>query len=53
MRIFADDNIVYREIKNTCDHALVQQDLTSLCEWAETWQLNFNIIKCYHLGITN
>lgn len=26
MRLFADDSIVYREIKNTCDHALLQQD---------------------------
>ena len=53
MRLFADDSIVYREIKNTRDHALLQQDLISLCEWAETWQLNFNISKCYHLGVTN
>ena len=53
MLLFADDSIVYREIKNTCDHALLQQDLASLCEWAETWQLNFNITKCYHFGITN
>ena len=26
MRLFADDSILYREIKNTCDHALLQQD---------------------------
>ena len=37
MRLFADDSIIYREIKNICDHALLQQDLISLCEWAETW----------------
>ena len=30
---------------------LLQQDLASLCEWAETWQLNFNITKCYHLKL--
>ena len=53
MRLFADDSIVFREIKNTCDHSLFQQDLASLCEWAETWQLNFNITKCYNLWITN
>ena len=35
MRLFADDKIVYREIKNHCDHALLQQDLASLCEWAK------------------
>ena len=53
MRLFADDSIVYREIKNIRDHALLQEDLISLCEWAETWQRNFNISKCYHLGVTN
>ena len=48
--LFADESMVYRDIKNTCDHALLQQDL---CEWVEIWQLNFNITKCYHLGIRN
>jgi len=28
MHLFADDSIVYREIKNICDHALLQQNLT-------------------------
>ena len=44
---------MYKEIKNNCDHALLQQDLAGLCEWAETRQLNFSITKLgYHLGIT-
>ena len=52
MRLFADGSIAYREIKkNTCDYALLQQDLASLCEWAETWQLNVNVTKCYHLRL--
>ena len=45
MRLFADDSIIYREIKNICDHALLKQGSMSLCDWAETWQLNFNIIQ--------
>ena len=52
-RHFADVSIVCREIKNTCDHALLQQDLIILCEWAETWQLKFNVSKCNNLGVTN
>ena len=52
MLLFADDSIVYKEIKNTRDNALLQQASASLCEWAETsWQLNFNITKCYHIGV--
>ena len=27
------------------------RDLASLCEWAETWQLNFKVTKCYHLRL--
>ena len=54
MRLFEDDSIVYIErVRILVIIALLQQDLTSLCEWAKTWQLNFNITKCYHLGITN
>ena len=52
-RHLTDVSIVCREIKNTCDHALLQQDLISLCEWAETWQLKFNVSRCNHLGVTN
>lgn len=37
------------QIENICDHVFLQQNSISLCEWAETWQINF---KCYHLGVT-
>ena len=53
MRLFADESVVYREIHNYQDHVTLQQDLNNLLEWANQWQLNFNISKWYHLGITN
>lgn len=53
IRLFADDSVIYREINDQQDHLALQQDLDNLSDWADLWQLNFNITKCYHLGITN
>ena len=30
----------------------LQNDLDQLSSWSKSWQLNFNVKKCYHLGIT-
>ena len=53
IRLFADDSVIYREINDHQDHLILQRDLDNLSVWADLWQLNFNITKCYHLGITN
>ena len=53
IRLFADDSVIYREINDQQDHLILQRDLDNLSVWADLWQLNFNITKCYHLGITN
>ena len=53
IRLFADDSVIYREINDHQDHLIIQRDLDNLSVWADLWQLNFNITKCYHLGITN
>ena len=45
-RLFADDSLLYRRIKDHQDQALLQQDLDSLEEWEHTWQMNFNTSKC-------
>jgi len=38
LRIFADDCVLYRIIKNTEDSNIkLQQDLKTLSEWANTW----------------
>ena len=45
-RLFADDSLLYRRIKDHQDQALLQQDLDSLEEWEHTCQMNFNTSKC-------
>ena len=52
MRLFADDSIVYREIRSPEDHKILQQDLDSLADWSSTWLMHFNIKKCAVLSIT-
>ena len=46
LRMFADDCLLYRIIESTEDTTKLQQDLNILSEWANTWQLNFNVTKC-------
>jgi len=31
----------------------MQQDLDTLDEWADAWQMKYNFTKCEHLTITN
>ena len=46
-RLFADDCIVYRSIRNVLDAILLQNDLNPIDEWELTWEMKFNIDKCF------
>ena len=52
---FADDTKITSEINNLLDSKKLQADLDTLYQWAETWQMNFNVSKCklMHLGKRN
>ena len=52
VRLFADDCLLYREIKTRKDQEILQKDLESLEIWAETWGMRFNAKKCYILSIS-
>ena len=52
LRLFSDDCILYREIWEVQDCWALQDDLDQMSLWSKTWQLNFNVKKCYHLGVT-
>ena len=49
IRLFADDCLLYRPITDVTDSQALQQDLNRLHSWANTWQMKFNIEKCYHI----
>ena len=44
--MFADDSKCYRQISHPRDRDLIQDDLNSLHQWSQTWDLNFNAKKC-------
>ena len=46
VRLFADDCLLYREIKNNQDQIDMQRDLDALMDWGSTWGMKFNATKC-------
>ena len=52
LRLFADDSLLYREIRSIQDGTILQEDLQTLVEWSATWQMKFHPLKCYHLRVT-
>ena len=44
-RLFADDCLIYRNIKNK-DQIALQKDLNLLDNWGNTWGMRFNTAKC-------
>ena len=53
VRLFADDLILYREMKTPADCDALQQDINSLCKWESTWQMKFNTSKCFIMHMTH
>jgi len=43
---FADDTKLFGQVKDMVDTTLMQEDLDRLIEWADKWQMQFNVSKC-------
>ena len=52
LRLFADNSLLYRSIKTIDDRKKLQEDLTTLTKWAETWQMTFHPAKYFILRVT-
>ena len=52
IRLFADDIFLYKTIKTSDDHQILQNDLNLLTKWSTDWLMDFNISKCKILQIT-
>ncbi len=52
MRLFADDCILYKEIRNDNDSQLLQKDLDSVAQWEDDWLMDLNPAKCSVLRFT-
>ena len=51
-KLFADDSLVYRRIRTTEDHRILQEDLSRLETWERDWQMSFNLLKCEVIKIS-
>ena len=52
VRLFADDTIIYREVKSERDCRALQEDLIKLESWEKDWQMEFHPDKCNVMHIT-
>ena len=52
IKLFADDGVLYRNIRNQNDQVILQNDLDTISSWAEKWLMELNINKCSVLSIT-
>ena len=49
--MFADDTKLYREIKDTSDEDILQNDIDKMNEWSDYWLMSFHPAKCKVLKI--
>ena len=52
IRLFADDCVCYREIKDTDDTFKLQRDIDRLENWARKWGMRFQPVKCKMMQLT-
>ena len=53
IRLFADDCVCYREIKDKEDKLKLQRDIDRLGNWARKWGMRFQPVKCNMMQLTN
>ena len=53
IRLFADDCVCYREIKNVEDTVKLQTDIDRLCSWARKLGMRFQSVNCNMMQLTN
>ena len=52
LRLFADDSIIYKQIKNNEDTIKLQQDLDAAGKWEQDWLMHFHPDKCTVVSVT-
>ena len=52
VRLFADDRLLYRVVRNMNDSKILQEDLSALEDWEKTWLMSFNPSKCTVIRIS-
>ena len=53
IRLFADDSMIYRQIKSQSDCLKLQEDLEAAIRWKHDWLMSFHPDKCNIMNITS
>ena len=53
IKLYADNELIYRTIESEHDHIILQQDLNKLQEWASAWLISMNPTKCEMICTSN
>jgi ribonuclease P/MRP protein subunit RPP40 len=53
IRLFADDCLLYRDIRTRQDQNILQWDLNTLHQWSQLWQMQFHVSNCYAMRLTS
>ena len=53
IKLFADDCVCYREIKDAEDTLKLQKDIDLLGIWSRKWGIRFKTVKCNMMQLTN
>ena len=53
LKLYANDVLLYRIIRSIDDCEMLQKDLDIVNKWADSWQMAFNLGKCYLVRVTN
>ena len=52
IRLFADDCVCYREVKDIEDTLKLQRDVDRLGNWVRKWGMRFQPVKCNMMQLT-
>ena len=52
LRLFADDSILYTEVKSSSDQKPLQDDLNTIFKWADKWQMSSNAARYQSISFT-
>lgn len=53
IRLFADDCLVYKEIKNGNDQVVLNNSISAISNWCDKWHMKLNLEKTVFMRVTN
>lgn len=53
IKLFADDCLLYNEIKDSNDQVILSNSLAAISDWCDTWEMKLNEEKNVFMRITN